>query len=417
MIQTKQEDALGDVEGLERRSILSPDLVDLSTGTPAYELFPIDLLQSAAARGISKETLPTYLQYGASLGPERFRRSIARWVDRELSVGTCAPGSVRPADPDEILVTNGASHSVDLVCKHFTQRGDTVLVEEVTYFLMFPIFREHGLNVVPVKMDLTTGVDLKDLEEKIIIHQPSLVYIIPTYHNPTGATVPAESRAALVEIVRSAPRQCYLVADEVYQFLYFYGEGRLPPPPLWCYDRDVVISLNSFSKLLAPGLRLGWIYTGNKEVLERLDSDGVAISGGGFNPFTSRIVYEAIESGALAKHVAMLRGEIRKRAEALSNALRRSFPEGGIEFVQPEGGYFVWATLGDKRYSDPCDMLGVALTMKTAFRLGEDCAVDTPETKEGAKRSMRLCFAHYSSDKLEEGAKRLAKTFTSTLNN
>lgn len=412
---SQEEDAAGDVEGLERRSILSPDLVDLSTGTPAYELFPVDLLRTAAASGICPETLPTYLQYGASLGPERFRRAIARWVDSELSAGTCAPEILRKASPDEILVTNGASHSVELMCKHFTQRGDTVLVEEITYFLIFPIFQEHGLNVVPVKMSLTTGVDLEDLEDKIIVHQPSLIYIIPTYHNPTGATIPAESRRALVDIVRRAPRKCYLVADEVYQFLYFYEGERRPPPPLWCYDSEVVVSLNSFSKLLAPGLRLGWIYTGSKDVIERLDSDGVAISGGGFNPFTSRIVHEALESGALAKHVAMLRGEIRKRAEALSDALKKSFPDGSITFVQPEGGYFIWATLCDRRYNDPRAMLDTALAMKTAFRLGEDCAVDTPDTKEAAKRSMRLCFAHYSADKLEEGAKRLAKAFMSSL--
>lgn len=410
---TSPEEAAGDVEGLELRSILSPELVDLSTGTPAYELFPTALLRDAAASGICDETLPTYLQYGAGPGPERFRRAIAEWVNKELSIGTCAPDVVRPAKPSEVFVTNGASHGVDLVCKHFARRGDTVLVEEITYFLMFKIFRDHGLNVVPVKMDPATGIDLDDLAAKIAAHRPAFVYVIPTYHNPTGATVPAERRQALVDIVRGAPQPCYLVADEVYQFLYFYTGERLPPPPLWCYDSEVVISLNSFSKLLAPGLRLGWIYTGSRRVLETLDADGVSVSGGGFNPFVSRIVCQVVASGALAQHVATLRTETRKRAEAFAAALRRSFPEGSLAFTEPEGGYFLWATLSSAKLSDPSEVAEAALRMKTAFRLGTDCAVDTPEAKAAAKRSMRLCFAHYPAERLEVGAERLAKTFAS----
>ena len=286
----------GDVEGIERRSLCNQDLVDFAIGTPPYDLFPLKSLQESCNNFLSNGELPTYLQYGAGQGSEKLRKQLANLINSELNKGCIYEQNNPPiANPNNIFITHGSSHGLDLICKLFTSNNDYILVEESTYFFTFEIFKNYKLKIIPLKINQTDGVNLDDLKEKLYRYKPGFIYIIPTYHNPVGCTVSYENREKLVKIIyefnEQNEKKSYLVCDEVYQFLYFYID-KLPPPPIWYFDKknQYIISLNSFSKIIAPGLRLGWIYSNNDKIIEKIETDGVVISGGGYNPFVSQMV-------------------------------------------------------------------------------------------------------------------------------
>ena len=156
-------------------------------------------------------------------------------------------------------MTAGVSQALDLICTLLTRPGDTIIVEEPSYFLALRIFRDHHLNIVGTPMD-ENGLVIPELEERVKKYNPKLVYTIPVYHNPTGVTLSADRREDLVRL--SAKHDFLIVADEVYQLLAYTDT---PPPPMVFFDTaERVISLGSFSKILAPGLRLGWMHASQK---------------------------------------------------------------------------------------------------------------------------------------------------------
>ena len=226
---------------------VSPEVIDLGLGDPDEDLFPLELLQrSAEAYFASGDRQP--LQYGAEAGNGYFREALADFL---------AKASGASIAPESLFVTAGASSALDLICTLYTCPGDTIFVEEPSYFLALRIFADHGLRAVPIPMD-DDGLRIDVLEEELTRQRPKLVYTIPTFQNPSGRTLSQARREKLVEI---AQRDNFLVvADEVYHFL---GYTQAPPQPFAAFAKDVeqVISVNSFSKILAPGLRLGWMQT------------------------------------------------------------------------------------------------------------------------------------------------------------
>ena len=179
-----------------------------------------------------------------------------------------------PVNPESLFITAGASQSLDWLCALFTQPGDTIFIEEPSYLYAFRIFTDHRLKVVGIPTD-ENGIIIEALEEALQHERPAFVYTIPTFQNPTGATLPPGRREQLVELSRTY--NFLLIADEVYHCLHF----DLPPPrPLAAHSAEGnIVSLGSFSKILAPGLRLGWIQ-GPPPILQRLTLSGVADGGG-----------------------------------------------------------------------------------------------------------------------------------------
>ena len=406
-------DLKGDVEGIERRSLGNKDLVDFAIGTPPYELFPLKSLQESCNNFLSNGELPTYLQYGAGQGSEKLRKELSNFINSELNKGCIYEKNNPPiCKPSNIFITNGSSHGLDLICKLFTSNSDYILVEESTYFFTFDIFKNYKLKIIPVKINQTEGVNLDDLKEKLYKYKPGFIYIIPTYHNPVGCTISYENREKLVEIIyeynEQNEKKSYLVCDEVYQFLYF-NIDKLPPSPIWYFDKKnkYIISLNSFSKIIAPGLRLGWIYSNNDKIIERIETDGVVISGGGYNPFVGQMVYMIIKNGFLEKHLEFLRKEIGKRAETLYKSLINNFPN--LNIIKPEGGYFLWIDM--KKDWDHEELKKKALQKNTFFKIGSDCCVKDKEILEKYKNYVRICFSHYREERLKIGADRLKEVF------
>jgi len=363
---------------------LPPDFIDLGLGDPPFSLLPLELLRQAADSRLSGSD-PAFLQYGSNPGDGTFRRVLAGFLSR---------GYGFPVEPDELFITNGASMGLHLVCTFFTRPGDIVFVEEPTYFYALRIFADHGLQPVPIQTD-AHGLLLPDLERQLGLHHARFLYLIPSYQNPSGRTLPLERRRHLADL--AAEHNLLVVADEVYHFLHFDAP---PPPALAGSIRQApLISLGSFSKILAPGLRLGWLQA-SPTFLARFVDSGLLTSGGGMNPFTSAIVGNLIESGGLEANIARLTGVYRRRAAALQAALQRDMPQ--LRYDPPRGGYFIWAQLPGGLEAEALQARAEACRVR--FRAGPLFS-----SQGGMRAYLRLCFVYYEPEELEEGVRRLSR--------
>ncbi len=295
-------------------------------------------------------------------------------------------------DPGLLFVTAGASSALDLICTLYTRPGDIIFVEEPSYFLALRIFEDHGLRAVPISMD-DDGLRLDALDEKLAEFRPKFIYTIPTFQNPSGRTLSQARREKLVE--RAQRSNFLVVADEVYHFLPY---TQTPPLSFATFAEDVeqVISVNSFSKILAPGLRLGWIQA-HGAVIKRLAGSGLLDSGGGMNPFTSALVRGLIESGGLEKNITHLRMEYARRLNALDAALRQYLP--AAEYTLPQGGFFFWVHLPGV---DAPELRRKAQGFNVDLRQGPLFS-----SRMGKQDHVRLSFCFYGPEAIEEGVKRL----------
>jgi 2-aminoadipate transaminase len=365
------------------QSPIPPGMIDLGLGDPQLANLPLELIREAAAERMAGDERG-FLQYGAEQGDGRFRQALAQFLAR---------GYGSPVDPAQLFVTCGASFGLDLVCSLFTRPGDTIFVEEPSYFLALHIFADHGLRIVSIPTD-ADGLVVEALEERLAQEQPKFLYVIPAFQNPTGRTLSPSRRERLAEISRELG--LLVVADEVYQFLGFAAP---PPPALAIYTESAnVISLGSFSKILAPGLRLGWLQA-NAEKISRFTRCGLLDSGGGLNPFTSAIACTLVESGRLDQNIARLNGIYRKRSQAMGAALKEHLPD--AEFTAPQGGYFYWVRLPG---TDTAALHVKANAFQVNFRPGVRFS-----GRGGLHEYMRLSYVYYEPAEVEQGLVRLER--------
>lgn len=365
-----------------------PGEINLGLGQPSPQLLPLHLLREAAARRMSDQCDPLLLQYGAIQGPLGFREALAGLLERRTDVR---------ADAAQLAVTGGTSAALSFVAQLFAKPGDTVVCSDPTYFLAHGIFESQGLLTFGVPLD-DQGVRVDVLEDALASGRvkPALVYCIPSFHNPTGVTLAPERAARLVEL--AVQYDFLIVADEPYPMLH---GGDTSPPVMMAYDqgRGRVLSLGSFSKILGPGLRLGWLHAA-EERIEQFCQHGALRSGGGLNPIATALVHDLIERGDLERHIDQLRATFSTRRAALHDALRETFPS--LEFAVGDGGYFVWLTFGPE--VDANALTEHAESFGVRFTAGSRCAVDAD-----LRRNIRLCFAFYEPDELREGVARLGR--------
>ncbi|MHA7880020.1 MAG: aminotransferase-like domain-containing protein [Saccharospirillum sp.] len=354
-------------------------LIDLGIGQPDAALLPEGGFDASRIDRLS-------LAYGAPAGDGRFREALAPWLSEQLGTAIAA---------ESLLISNGSSNAIDMICTRFSRPGDTVLVEEPTYFIALKQFADHGLTVVPVNMD-AEGLNPQALTEAIARHKPAFVYTIPAFHNPTGIHQPPKRRRALVRLAKE--HGCLMVADEVYPLLDY---GQAPQPPLASLDTDApVLSIGSFSKILAPGLRLGWLQ-GPAERIESLSTSGLLSSGGGLAPVTSALMRPMLENGQLTEHLTNLRRTLKSRRDALASALTEHAGN-RLTFDLPTGGYFLWAQA--EPGVDTQALLPEAKAQGVAYLPGAACFTHT-----GTRHAMRLCFAFYDEVALRLAAERLGE--------
>jgi len=370
----------------------SEGVIDLAWGHPSDRLHPLVALKPAVDEVFARGDIAA-LQYSGYQGYGPLIQSLAGFLSDE----PCYTG---PIKPENLYIGYGASHGLDVACTLFTRAGDTVWVEEPSYYLVRQVLIDHGLNIVGVPTD-ERGMDVAAaalMLERGDIPSPTLVYVIPTYHNPMGTVMPTDRREALFDL---AEKSDFLVAsDEAYHLLH-YGEP--PPPPMAAYDRSDdgrVISLGSFSKILAPGIKLGWVHA-RLGLVDRFTHAGANFSGGN-NNFSGAIVDVAIRTGLLGEHLANLRATYRDRVGVMADGLASALP--GASFHVPGGGYYFWVTLPDGIAASELERqaleAGVTLRPGPAFS-GEGLFTDC----------IRVCFALSESDEIAEGLRRLGTAY------
>jgi DNA-binding transcriptional MocR family regulator len=358
------------------------NLIDLGIGNPDNSLLPLKLLhRSAESFFTAEDKLP--LQYGYEQGDGYFREALGNYLSKAFGM---------VVDPSLLFVTTGASPALDLLCSLFTQPGDIVFVEEPTYFLALRIFNDHRLKVVPIPRN-DDDLFIEILEKKAIELNPKLIYIIPTFQNPSGHTFSEHQREKIVSLAQR--RSIIVVADEVYHLLAY---DQLPPKPIAAYAESVeqIISVNSFSKILAPGVRLGWIQAHTK-IIKKLVDSGLLESGGGLSPFSSALIRHLIESGDLEENIKKLRREYAVRLDVMRDALLQYIPES--RWVLPQGGFFFWVRLPG---IDGTELRNRAKEHKVGLRQGQLFS-----SQRGLKEFIRLSFCFYPPNEIEEGILRL----------
>ena len=362
-----------------------PDVVDFGVGQPGMDLLPLALFKAAAAARFAGDD-PSFLAYGAEQGDGYLRTALAGFLGRAYGFAV---------DPANLFITAGASQAIDWLCTLYTRPGDAIYVEEPSYLYAFPIFRDHGLRVVGIPTD-EHGLIVEALAEALKRERPAFIYTIPTFQNPTGATMPPRRRGQLVALSRE--HDVLLIADEVYHCLHF----DVAPPEAFAAHTGAgrIVSLGSFAKILAPGLRLGWLHAPD-DMMKRLTVSGVVDSGGGLNPLPSALVRTLLERDSVQGFVDQLRQTYGERARALSAALRRELGD-WVTFQEPQGGFFLWAEL--PATVDAARLRGEAGRFKVAFQPGVLCS-----TRGEQRNRMRLSYTYYDTPLLEDGVGRLRR--------
>lgn len=366
----------------------APGVIDLAWGHPDPELLPADLIADAAAAALRRYG-PDALGYGAWAGPP----PLLDWLTAHLGrIDGRAPA------PGELMVTAGNSQGLEMAVTMLTRPGDAVLAPVPTYHLALRILAEHPVRVVPLATDedgpLPDAVTAAVEELRAHGVRARLLYTVPTSGNPTGITVPVARRQALLTATGAAG--VTIVEDDVYRELAYDAPA---PPSLWALgEPGSVVRLGSFSKTLAPGLRLGWL-TSDVATTKAFVDGGLIDSGGGVAHFAAMVVSELAASGGYVANLDRLRADLATRRDVMVDALREHAPRLG--FRVPSGGYFLWLSLPAGLTG--AGLLPIAEAHGVSYLPGD---VFTGGTDLGRDR-LRLCYTRYAIDDLREAARRL----------
>ena len=358
----------------------SGDVISFCLGLPAPELFPPDL------RRVAQSVLdqPSALQYGVP----------ARKLKSQI-VSLMARRGVRCTEED-VFLTSGAQQGISLALTLLVERGSEVLCEEYTYFGFQQAMQSFDAELLTVPTDLSAGLDVEAVGRLLARGtRPRLLYVVPAGHNPLGVSMSAGSRARLVELARHYG--VLIIEDDPYGFLSYDGE---PDLPLRALDEDWVIYVGSFSKLIAPSLRVGWLVA-PRNVMRHL---GVAKAAADIETATlsQHLVSAYLDAADFDARLSSLRGAYRVRRDAMLGALRDNFP--GARWSHPSVGFFVWVELQES--VNTAEMLPAAVKEgRVAYVPGNEFRVGGARQRDC--RSLRLCFSTCTPEQVAEGIRRL----------
>jgi 2-aminoadipate transaminase len=367
-----------------------PGLLSFALGLPARELFPTDALARAAACVLADE--PHALQYHPPLRPLK-ERVVELMARRGVACG-----------PEQVFLTAGAQQGMNLLARLLLDTSSRVLLEEVAYPGFRQVIEPYRPELLTVATDLATGMDVDVVEEMLEAGaRPALIYAVPEGHNPLGVSMSREKRVRLVELARrfGVP----VMEDDAYGFLSYEGEA---PPPLRALDDEMVFYVGSFSKILAPALRAGWLVVPESLVpklsivKEAADIDTTT--------FSQRVVNAYLEAGHLPAHLSLLRREYGARRDAMLCALEEHFPD-GCRWTKPASGVFVWVELPGA--VDTYELLKAAVEVEQVAFIPGSAFYDG--ARASAPRAMRLNFSNSTPERIGEGVERLARVLKSAL--
>jgi DNA-binding transcriptional MocR family regulator len=378
-----------------RAGAVPPDVISLAYGMPDPALFPSAGLAAAAEEALGDPaTFAVALQYGNVGGNPLLLAELARKLEAEEG---------RRIEPGSLAMTNGSSQAIALVVQALANPGDVCLSEAPTFLGTIHHIRFHGIRTVPVPLD-DDGLDVEALEREIERLEaagtpPRFIYTIPTFNNPAGVTMTLERRRSLLDV--AARHGVPVIEDDAYRDLRFEGE---PVPTLHGLDREgFVVRLGTFSKIVAPGVRLGFVLA-DPAVIERVLAFKAE---GSTNGFASMVVGTFMKRGGLAAHIETLRSAYRARRDAMYDALAREMPD-GVTWTRTEGGFFLWLTLPPR--TDVAKMNARAVEERIVTLSGTECFPDG----RGA-HNLRLSFSLQPPDRIAEGIRRLGRAIRAGL--
>ena len=390
-------DRLNNVETSAIRELFKllgkPGIISFAGGFPDSAMFDVEGIRAASNAALTEEP-GAALQYGATEGYNPLREQLAAFMTAKGAKEVAA---------DNLIVTTGSQQALDLLGKTLISPGDKVIVEGPTFLATIQCFRLYGAELISAPID-GNGVKTDELEKLIAEHQPKFVYLIPTFGNPSGAMLSLERRKAVLEM--AVKHNTLIVEDDPYGDLYF---GDAPPPSLLNLSasvpgsRELLVHCGSLSKVLSPGLRVGWMIAPaellGKATMCKQFSDAHT------STFAQATAAQYLKAGRMPGTLANVRKVYAERAQAMGDALRNELGD-AIEFVQPQGGLFVWARLtgAGGKVQDGNVLAKRAIEKGVAFVPGTPFFCANPD-----HATFRLSFATADADKIREGVARLAQ--------
>ena len=375
------------------KSLTDPTIISFAAGNPSPESFPVEELARLSAEIFANEST-TALQYSITEGYPPLRTAIAE--RQKLRFGE---SMVR--DSDSILVVSGGQQGIELACKAFCNEGDAVICENPSFIGSLNSFRSNGATPVGVPME-SDGISLVELENTLKnTPNAKLLYLIPTFHNPSGITMTLEKRLAVLELARKY--DIVIIEDNPYGELRFAGEDL---PTLKSLDTDGrVIYCSSFSKILSAGMRVGFIIADSvicsKMTVAKQGEDVHT------NIFFQMLCHKYMTTCDLDAHIAKINDIYRHKCNLMLECLDKYVPKDKVEFTRPEGGLFIWGTV--KNTDDASNIVKLAIEKKVAVVPGTAFNCDT----EAKSPSFRLNYSTPSDEQIVEGVKRLGEVFAS----
>jgi len=372
-----------------------PEVISFAGGWPSPNLFPVEDLKRLMGK-VLDERGGKVLHYSLAEGEMALKQEIIRYMARDHV----------DAEPGNIVMLTGSQQGMDMLPKAFVNRGDIIFVETPSYVGAIQAFNNYGTRIIPIATD-GAGMDPKALAAAISKcrrnghgKRMKLIYLIPDFQNPSGITMSEERRIGVLEV--AARNNLLVVEDAPYRHLRFSGEII---PSLYALDKnECVITLFSFSKLLVPGFRIGWL-VGPKEVVDLFVTLKQSIDLCS-SAFLQHVVAEYMKEGLLDKYLPTFIASFREKRDVMLQAMDDVMPKiPGLEWTRPDGGFYVWVTL--PRYMDATDLFRRAVEQNVAFVLG---SAFHPRGK--LKNCFRLNFTFVSSEDIRQGIHRLGKALT-----
>ncbi len=367
----------------------NPKIISFAGGLPNPEFFPEKEIQAACVKVLEQDGR-NVLQYSTAEGYGPLRQYIAdRYKKKGLQV-----------EADDILITNGSQQGLDLISKVFLNKGDYVLTERPGYLGAIDAISIFEPTFLSVPL-LDDGVDTGALENIIKAHDIKLFYTVPNFQNPSGVSYSEENRAVVADILKQS--DTILIEDDPYGELRFIGEHH---PYISSHLGEQAILLGSFSKIVAPGLRMGWICTTNKAVMEKLASAKQAADLHS-NYLSQRVIHQYLMDNDIDEHIKAITKVYKEQRDIMIKAIEEHFPP-EVKYTQPEGGMFLWITLPE---GISClELFEAARRENVAFVPGLPFYTDG-----GGCSTLRMNFSNSDEEKIREGIERLAKAIKALL--
>ena len=383
-------DTANELEASEIREILSVvksgDIISMAGGMPKPKSFPVDMIDELTSKALNEKGTEM-LQYGTTMGYEGLREQISERMKNKYNVdlGT-----------EQIMVTAGSQQGLFLLGRAFVNEGEDVAVGAPTYLAALTAFKNFKPNYVNIPLD-ENGMDVDALEKKLENGMdPKFVYVIPTFQNPTGVTMNEERREKLVNLAEE--HDFLIMEDGPYNELRYKGDD---VDPIISYDNSGrTIFLGTFSKIFAPGFRLGWV-AGDEGFIRKMEIIKQSLDLC-TNVVSQYIAYEYMKTGKIDEQIEKIKDLYKPKQKVLIDSLEEYMPS-GIEWTVPKGGMFSWVTLPEK--FDTEEMFDEAIDNDVAYVPGHAFYANNPQ-----KNTMRLNYTYVEDEQIEEGVKRIAKT-------